>query len=129
MQADRRLVEDIEHTDQTRADLRGEPNALRFTTRQRARRAGQRQVVQADVEQEAQPGLHLLEDLPGDGRLTSAECEVVEELRTIGDGQLGHFGNRLRAVLPPAARVTARISGLSRVPLHSGHGTSRMNPS
>ena len=29
----------------------------------------------------------------------------------------------------PAVIVTARISGLRRVPLHSGHGTSRMKPS
>lgn len=29
----------------------------------------------------------------------------------------------------PAASVTARISGLRRVPSHSGHGTSRMKPS
>jgi hypothetical protein len=29
----------------------------------------------------------------------------------------------------PAAKVTARISGLSRVPSHTGHGTSRMKPS
>ena len=29
----------------------------------------------------------------------------------------------------PAAIVTARISGFSLVPLHSGHGTSRMKPS
>ncbi|SLI85253.1 Uncharacterised protein [Mycobacteroides abscessus subsp. abscessus] len=26
----------------------------------------------------------------------------------------------------PAARVTARISGRSRAPLHTGHGMSRM---
>ena len=29
----------------------------------------------------------------------------------------------------PAASVTARISGLSRVPSHTGQGTSRMKPS
>ena len=29
----------------------------------------------------------------------------------------------------PADNVTARISGFSRVPSHSGHGTSRMKPS
>ena len=29
----------------------------------------------------------------------------------------------------PAVSVTARISGFSRVPLHTGHGTSRMKPS
>ena len=36
MQADRRLVEHVEHTDQTGADLRGEPDALCLTAGQRA---------------------------------------------------------------------------------------------
>ena len=36
MQADRRLVEHIEHAGQARADLRGEPDALALAARQRA---------------------------------------------------------------------------------------------
>ena len=68
VQTDRRFVEHVQHADETGADLGGEPDALRLTAGQRARRPGQRQVVEADVEQEAQPGLHLLEHLAGDGR-------------------------------------------------------------
>ena len=33
MEADRRLVEDVENADKRRADLRCEPNSLRFTAR------------------------------------------------------------------------------------------------
>ncbi|MNF13846.1 hypothetical protein D3C80_2158320 [compost metagenome] len=33
MQADRRFVEHVKHTGQTRADLRGKPDALAFTAR------------------------------------------------------------------------------------------------
>ena len=40
MQADRRLVEHIEHAGETGADLRGEPDALALAARERARRAG-----------------------------------------------------------------------------------------
>ena len=68
MQADGRLVEHVQHADQAGPDLRGEPNALRLTAGQRAGGTGQRQVVEADVEQEAQPGLHLLEHLSRDRR-------------------------------------------------------------
>src|SRR5688500_366242 len=32
VQADRRLVEDVQHADESRSDLRGESNALRLTT-------------------------------------------------------------------------------------------------
>ena len=54
VQADRRLVEDVEHADQRAADLRGQPDALRLAARQRRRRAVERQVVDADVDEEGQ---------------------------------------------------------------------------
>ena len=44
VQADRRLVEHVEHAGQARADLRGEPDALALAARQGARGAVQRQV-------------------------------------------------------------------------------------
>ena len=81
MQADRRLVEHIEHADQPGADLRGQPNALRLTAGQRGRRPRQRQVVEPDVEQEAEPRLDLLEHLAGDRLFARPECQRVEELR------------------------------------------------
>ena len=40
VQADRRLVEDVEHADQARPDLRREPDALRLAAGQRRRRRG-----------------------------------------------------------------------------------------
>ena len=38
MQADRRLVQDVEHADEAGADLGGETDALPLTARERARR-------------------------------------------------------------------------------------------
>ena len=69
VQADRRLVEHVQHADEPGADLGGEPNALRLTAGQRGRGPRQRQVVQPDVEQEAEPRLDLLEHLARDGLL------------------------------------------------------------
>ena len=66
VQADRRLVEHIEHAGQARADLRGQPDALALAARQRARGARQRQVVEPDVAQEAEPVDDLLQDPAGD---------------------------------------------------------------
>jgi hypothetical protein len=43
MQSDRRLVEDVHHADEARADLTGEANALRFAARERVGAAIQRQ--------------------------------------------------------------------------------------
>ena len=56
VQADRRLVEDVEHADQAGADLGGQPDALRLAAGQRARRPVEGEVVEADVEQEAAAG-------------------------------------------------------------------------
>ena len=66
VQADRRLVEHVEHAGQARADLRGEPDALALAARQRAGGARQRQIVEPDVAQEAQPVVDLLQDALGD---------------------------------------------------------------
>lgn len=63
MQPDRRLIEHVEHPDQTRADLGGQPDTLRLTTGQCSGRPRQRQILQPDVEQKAQPRLDLLEHL------------------------------------------------------------------
>ena len=47
VQADRRLVEDVEHADQPAADLAGQADALGLAAGERRRRAVERQVVQA----------------------------------------------------------------------------------
>ena len=66
VQADRGLVEDVEHAHQARADLRGQPDALGLAARERGRRAVERQVADADVVEEAQPLVDLAQDQPGD---------------------------------------------------------------
>ena len=66
VQADRGLVQHVEHARQARADLRGEADALALAAGQRAGGAGQREVVEADVEQEGEALADLLEDAAGD---------------------------------------------------------------
>ena len=71
MQPDRRLVEDVEHADEARADLRREADALRLAAGERLGRAAEREVVETDVDEEAQPLAHFLENRPGDLRVES----------------------------------------------------------
>ena len=66
VQADARLVEHVEDADEAGADLGGQPDALRLAAGERARRAVEGEVVEADVEQEAEPGVDLLDDPLGD---------------------------------------------------------------
>ena len=76
VQADGRLVEDVEHADQAGADLGGEADALGLTAGEGAGRAVQREVVQADVDQELQPLVDLLEHPLGDLLLAGVELHA-----------------------------------------------------
>ena len=66
MQADARLVQNIKHADERRADLRGEPDALRLAAAQRAALAVEREITEADVFQKAEPRADFLDDFGGD---------------------------------------------------------------
>ena len=55
VQPDRRLVEHVQHPDQPGADLGGQPDPLRLAAGQGGRRPVQRQIVEADVQQEPEP--------------------------------------------------------------------------
>ena len=79
MQADRRLVEDVERVDQGGPERRRQIDALRFAAGQRRREPIQRQVVQADVGQESQPPPDLAEDLLRHGGVLFAQRQLPEE--------------------------------------------------
>ena len=53
VQTDRRLIENIHNTHQSRADLRSQANALGFTTGQGLGTAVQSEVVEPDIHQES----------------------------------------------------------------------------
>ena len=118
VQADRRLVEHVEHAGQARADLRGEPDALALAARQRAGGARQGQIVEPDVDQEAQPLADLLEDAAGDLVLLGGRAAPAARrtMRRRADRQLGHLADvqpadldRQRLGLEPVA-----VAGLAR---------------
>ena len=69
VQADGRLVADVEHAHEAGADLGREADALGLAAGERRRAAVERQVVEADLDQEVEAGADLLEDLVGDDLL------------------------------------------------------------
>ena len=112
VQADRRLVEDVEHADERRADLGREPDPLRLAAAQRRGGALHRQVADADVVQEAQPLVYLAQDQPRDRPVLVGELQPVHPL----DRPLGAERRELvdrdpadlhRARLRPQARALA----------------------
>ena len=60
VQADRGLVEDVQDADQAAADLPRQADALRLAPGEGRRRPVEGEVVQPDVEQEAEPAADLL---------------------------------------------------------------------
>ena len=101
VQSDRWLVEHVHDADQSGADLRGKPDALGLAAGQRLGRARQRQVVQADIVEESQPGPDLLASPRSTG--------------------MSHT-----SAMDSPSTVTANTSGRSLLPLHAWQGTSRM---
>ena len=80
MQSDRRLVQDVQHADKRRTDLRCQTNALRFTARERRCRTRKVQISETDVGQESQPRANFFEDLMRDQHLTLVELQIAEKL-------------------------------------------------
>ena len=69
VQADRRLVENVEHAHQAAADLPGQADPLHFAAGERGGGAVQREIIEAHVLEEPQPAANFLQRFGGDGLL------------------------------------------------------------
>ena len=84
VEADRRLVEDVEDAREAGADLRGEADALALAARERAAGAVEVEIVEADIVEEAEALVDLLEDDVRD--LVLLGCELFLEAAEPGVG-------------------------------------------
>ncbi len=92
VEADGRLVEDVQHAHQARPDLRRQSDALGLPTGQRGAGAVDGQVVQPDIDEETEAREDLLENLPGDGPLAVRQPvrETLRPSQRIGHGEARH---------------------------------------
>ena len=91
MQAYRGLVEDIHHSNQTRTNLAGQPDALCFSARQGFRAAIQGQVLKTHVSQKTQPVTNLLNDFGGNFTACTAQIQFIKKFQGIGNRITGDF--------------------------------------
>ena len=98
MQANGGLIQHVEHTSQAGADLRGKANALRLTTGKRSGRAGQGEVVQANVDKKVQTRLNLAQHGTCNHFLAVAQDEVVQVLRGVLNRKLSQTGDGFLAM-------------------------------
>ena len=125
VQTDGRLVEHVEHADQAGADLGGEPDALRLAAGECPGGAVEGEVVEPDVEQEAEPLVDLLEHPLADLALAVGHLQRRQVLGGLPDRQRRDLGDVLGPVLA-AVDEHRPDDGVRRVPSHTGQGTSRM---
>ena len=122
VQADRRFVEHVQHARQRAADLAGQANALRLAARERRQRSGQREVIEADVDQKRQPARRLVEQVAGDLALRGRELHGLQQRPAIRPAAASRADRS-------SGRETARCaaSARSRLPPHHEQGTSPTN--
>ena len=94
VETDRRLVEDVEHADELRADLCREPQPLRLAARQRLCGTVELEIADADIGEERESLPDLLHDPVPDQLLGRSEVELVEEPQGAGDREPGERVDR-----------------------------------
>ncbi len=92
MKSDARLVEYVEHSDQSRTDLRCKPDSLRLAARQRSRASAQRQVIKTNVHKELEPCLYLLDNLASNHRVFLRKVDVLDELKCLANRHIRKLG-------------------------------------
>src|SRR6185295_8195557 len=65
-----------------------------FAAGERRGAAAERQIAHADVVQEPEPFLNLLQDSFGNDRFAIREVQLVEDVQRLGDGQVDVVGER-----------------------------------
>ena len=124
VQADARLVEHVHHAGELAAELAREPDALRLAAGERRAGAVERQVVEPDVEQEAEARVDLAQRALGDrscvaGESASASNRCVGARGTVID---------VTSAMPSCRDRAPRGSpGAGACRSHASHGRSRMN--
>ena len=99
VQADRGLVQHVEHPRETAAQLRREADPLHLTSAQRVGRAPEAQIAEADFFQERQSPQGLLEGRLRNTGLTFGELDRSQRLFRLGDtlgeqSRNGHCAHR-----------------------------------
>ena len=93
VQADGRLVQNIQHAHQGRTDLGSQPDPLALAAGKGSRRPGQGQVAQSHIRQELQAGLDLLDDLLGHHGHTALQTEILHKFQLVPDAHAAEVHN------------------------------------
>src|SRR5713101_3335990 len=90
MEPDRRLVENVEHANKARSDLRGETNPLALAAGETARGAIESQVFESDIGEKFEALANFLEDEARDLGLLRAQLRRLEKRERLLDRHRRH---------------------------------------
>src|ERR1035437_3358049 len=93
MQADRRLVQDVEDAAQLRSDLRREANALAFSAGKCGGRAAELQVAESNIVEEFEAFGDFVCDASGDGQFPARQLDAARGFERTRNRELGEIGN------------------------------------
>ena len=93
MQADGRLIQNIQHTHQRRADLGSQADTLALTAGQCRGAAAEGQILQTHIHQKSQSGLDLTDDLLCNHGHIAAQFQIIHELQTLPDAHTAEIHN------------------------------------
>ena len=129
VQPDRRFVQHVQHADQPGADLGGQPDPLRLAAGQGGRPAGSATGSRGRRRAGIRAGRST--SLSTRSAIIRSRSDSTRPGKNAAASLIDIAESWAMFCRPSSAcsMVTARISGLSRVPWHDGHGTSRMYPS
>ncbi len=94
VQADRRLVENVAHADQPRANAGGQPHALQLAAAERVGRAVERQVFDAHPFQKVEPLVDFLKNRPPDRLVLGRQFQRRQPTAGLADAHRRDFVNR-----------------------------------
>src|SRR5437660_2664935 len=93
MKPNRRLVQDVQHAPQLRADLRRKPDALAFTARKGRRWSIERDIAEPYSFQKVHALANLPQDQSGDLIFSLVELNRIEYLDCLRDGNCSVIGD------------------------------------
>ncbi len=118
MQADRRLIEHVQHVDQAGAERGGQRHPLRLSAAERAQRAVEREIAEPDGFQIAEPGLHLLEHHAADAPLPRRQlhgAQVLEQIVNFEHRKFSHVQSAQARGQRLGSQPTSAAGGAGRV--------------
>src|SRR5438067_10130359 len=93
MQSDAGLIENIKNASQTRTNLGGQSDSLRFAAGKRAALAIEREIIEPDLHEKLQTRIDLSNDIRHDVALLFREVEPPDVVRGRVDRQLAKLVN------------------------------------